>query len=583
VIRRTLHYYWQIARNYKKQLGIILPVITIAVMGGSIGYFYVLSLIIEKLGNVNSEATHELWRLFGWLAALAFIEFSTWRVQGFLYARQQAMGLRDLELMVFKRLMNHSYKFYTNRFSGSLVTQFNRFMRSYENLQDLFAFEFYTMFIRVTFASCILLVVAPWIGLSLIVWTILFTASVAWLSYKKMPISKKAAAADSKVTGEVSDSISNILNVKTFARKSYENKRFAATSNERFALRIRSWFLDEYIRAYQSFLMTSFQVLIIYLSIRFVLEGTLSVATVLLAQLYIGRIFADLWNLQNIIRRTESAFSDAAEMTKILDTPAEVKDPVQPEKLNITQGKIEFKNVKFAYSKKDKLVLNDFSLVINAGEKVGLVGHSGGGKTTITKLLLRFANIKDGQILIDDQNIAKLRQEDLRSQIAYVPQEPILFHRSLLENIQYGRLTASKEEILNTAAMAHATEFINQLPDGYETLVGERGIKLSAGQKQRVAIARAMLSHAPILVLDEATSSLDSKSERLIGDALENLMKNRTTIVIAHRLSTIQKMDRILVLDKGQISEQGTHSKLITHAGLYAELWNHQSGGFLKE
>jgi ATP-binding cassette, subfamily B, bacterial len=583
MIRRTLHYYWQTARKYKKLYWIVFPLITIATLSGSIGYFYILSLIIEALTQLNDASPARLWMLFAWLVALAVTEFLTWRIQGFIYSKLQAMTLRDLEQMVFKRLMNHSYSFYVNRFSGAIVTQFNRFVRSYEHLEDVFAFEFYGMLLRILVSSAVLLILAPWIGLSLIIWTIVFTSSVAFISYKKMPITKKASAADSKVTGDIADSITNILNVKTFARKRHERKRFAQTSQDRFIKRVRSWFFDEYIRAYQSFLMTAFQVFLVYLSIRFVLDGSLSISVLLLAQLYTGRIFADLWNLQHIIRRMESAFSDATEMTRILDTPSGVIDPKSPEKLKITDGKIEFRNVSFSYSEKDQSIFEHFSMHISAGEKIGLVGHSGGGKTTLTKLLLRFLDISNGQILIDGQNIANLLQEDLRSQIAYVPQEPILFHRSLIENILYGRLDATDTDIRHVADMAYATEFIEKLPEKYNTLVGERGIKLSAGQKQRIAIARAMLSKAPILVLDEATSSLDSKSEKLISEALENLMKNRTTIVIAHRLSTIQKMDRILVLDKGKIAESGSHLELVQKHGLYAELWQHQSGGFLKE
>ena len=227
--------------------------------------------------------------------------------------------------------------------------------------------------------------------------------------------------------------------------------------------------------------------------------------------------------------------------------------------------------------------MDNFHLDIKPGEKIGLVGPSGGGKTTITKLLLRFMDIQDGSITIDGQDIAAISQQDLRSYIAYVSQEPILFHRSLYDNIRYGKLGATKHEVLAAARHAHADEFIDSLPEGYETLVGERGVKLSGGQRQRIAIARAMLKDAPILVLDEATSALDSESEVLIQDALWKLMESKTALVIAHRLSTIQKMDRIIVLDKGSIVEQGTHTELINQKGVYAKLWAHQSGGFLED
>lgn len=224
-----------------------------------------------------------------------------------------------------------------------------------------------------------------------------------------------------------------------------------------------------------------------------------------------------------------------------------------------------------------------FSLRIKPGEKIGLVGHSGSGKTSLTKLLLRFADINDGEITIDGQNITHITQDDLRRHIAYVPQEPLLFHRTIAENISYARPDSDQQEIESVAKMAHADEFIVKLAKGYDTLVGERGVKLSGGQRQRVAIARAMLKNSPILLLDEATSALDSESEILIQKALWTLMENRTAIVIAHRLSTIQKMDRIIVLDNGRVIEEGSHKELLRKTGKYAELWTHQSGGFLEE
>jgi ATP-binding cassette, subfamily B, bacterial len=228
-------------------------------------------------------------------------------------------------------------------------------------------------------------------------------------------------------------------------------------------------------------------------------------------------------------------------------------------------------------------VITDFNLDIKSGSKVGLVGHSGSGKSTLTRLIMRFMDIQSGAVSIDGQDITSITQEDLRSHIAFVPQEPILFHRSLMENIRYGRPDATDEEVHKAARLAHAADFIELLPERYETLVGERGIKLSGGEKQRVAIARAMLSRAPILLLDEATSALDSKSEKLITSALDELMKKRTTIVIAHRLSTIRRMDRILVMKAGAIVEDGTHTKLLKQNGEYAELWSHQSGGFIED
>jgi ABC-type multidrug transport system fused ATPase/permease subunit len=269
------------------------------------------------------------------------------------------------------------------------------------------------------------------------------------------------------------------------------------------------------------------------------------------------------------------------EMVDIFKQVPDVLDIPNPEKSKIKEGSIEIKNMSFTYPNGTS-VFSNFLLKVHSGEKVGLVGYSGSGKSTITKLLMRFVDISSGEILIDGQNIVKIRQDDLRNNISYISQEPILFHRSIKDNIAYSWPEASEEQIFASAKSAHADEFISNLKYGYDTLVGERGVKLSGGERQRVAIARAMLKPTPILILDEATSSLDSISESYIQEAFGELMKGKTTIVIAHRLSTIQKMDRIIVLDNGKIVEEGTHKELLERNGMYADLWNHQTGGFME-
>jgi len=308
-----------------------------------------------------------------------------------------------------------------------------------------------------------------------------------------------------------------------------------------------------------------------------------NIATVFLILSYTGTIANNLFQFSNnSLRNYNRSFGDAADMVSILQQKPDIQDPDQPETPRISRGAIKFNNVTFTHADQDDALFNGLSASIKAGEKVGLVGYSGSGKTTFTRLLLRFNDINGGTITIDGQDISKLTQENLRRYITYVPQEPILFHRTLKENIGYGNPEASQQEIEAIAKLAHAHEFITALPHGYETLVGERGVKLSGGQRQRIAIARAMLKTAPILVLDEATSSLDSEGEALVQDALWKLMRGRTAIVVAHRLSTIQKMDRIIVLDDGAIVEQGSHKELLDQNGIYAKLWAHQSGGFIE-
>jgi ATP-binding cassette subfamily B protein len=310
------------------------------------------------------------------------------------------------------------------------------------------------------------------------------------------------------------------------------------------------------------------------------------IGTLVLATTYSSQVIGQLWSFNNILRATSQAFGDAQEMTKNLGAARSVKDHDGASQLSAENGAITFDEVSFKHKDdgaKAAPLFENFSLHIKPGERIGLVGQSGSGKTTLTRLLLRFADIDKGFIAIDGQNIAEVSQQSLRRAIAYVPQEPLLFHRTIKDNICYGRPDATDKQVEKAAKQANALEFIKKLPDGFDTMVGERGIKLSGGQRQRIAIARAILRDAPILLLDEATSALDSESEALIQDALTKLMKGRTSIVIAHRLSTIASLDRIVVLKEGKIVEQGSHKELLANKGAYSKLWNHQSGGFIEE
>ena len=286
--------------------------------------------------------------------------------------------------------------------------------------------------------------------------------------------------------------------------------------------------------------------------------------------------------IQNDLRRIYDAIADGTEMVEILQKPHDIQDISNAKILQVATGSVLFKQVNFGFGE-NKSVLSNLSLDIPGGQRVALVGPSGAGKSTITKLLLRLFDIKGGTIEIDGQDIAKVTQDSLREHIAFVPQEPVLFHRSLMDNIRYGRRDATDDEVIEAAKQAHCHEFISGLAEGYNTFVGERGVKLSGGERQRVAIARAILKNAPILILDEATSSLDSESESLIQDALATLMQNKTVLVIAHRLSTIMKMDRIVVLEGGKVVADGTHEQLLTENGLYHKLWSIQAGGFLQD
>jgi ATP-binding cassette, subfamily B, bacterial len=306
-----------------------------------------------------------------------------------------------------------------------------------------------------------------------------------------------------------------------------------------------------------------------------------SLEAVFLTFTYYGTATRVMWEFNRVYRNLEGALTDAAQFAELLLDPPTVVDPAAPQPFRPPNFGVELREVNFRYTADQPMLLEHFSLCIPPGARIGLVGRSGGGKTTLNRLLLRFVDVESGSILVGGQPIDSIRQADLRKAIAYVPQDPSMFHRSIADNIRVGRPGASDEEVRRAARLAHAAEFVEALPGGYETLVGERGVKLSGGQRQRIAIARAILKDAPILVLDEATSSLDSESEALIQDALWTLLETRTAIVIAHRLSTVRRMDELIILDAGRIVERGTHDQLLSRGGVYATLWAHQSGGFL--
>ncbi|MEK7076743.1 MAG: ABC transporter ATP-binding protein, partial [Patescibacteria group bacterium] len=403
-----------------------------------------------------------------------------------------------------------------------------------------------------------------------------------WYSLFKLPYDIKRAAADTLTTAQLADGITNNVNVKLFTNYEGEEKRFSGVTQAQFFLRKKSWDIGTWGDIVQGALMVAVEFAVIYLSVKGWQKGLLGVGDIALLQTYLFRMFDKLWSVGRNIRVVYEALADANEMTEILLSPHEVQDAPDARTLAVKKGEVSFNNVSFTYPNGIS-VFKDFNLRIAPGERVAFVGPSGGGKSTIVKLLLRFFDARGGEITIDGQNIAKVTQDSLREALAFVPQDPILFHRSLMENIRYAKPSAGDEEIIAAAKLAHAHEFISSFPGGYDTLVGERGVKLSGGERQRVAIARAILKDAPILVLDEATSSLDSESELHIQDALRKLMKGRTTLVVAHRLSTIMQMDRIIVVERGSIVEEGKHKELVkAKKGLYQKLWEIQAGGFAR-
>jgi ATP-binding cassette, subfamily B, bacterial len=485
----------------------------------------------------------------------------------------------------FDYLVKQDYSFFTNRFSGSVVTQASRFAKVYTTFNDTLFFDLLPQILGVVGALSVMAYFSPQLALIIFVLWLLCLFLIYKFALQRLPMRRGAVAKESQQVGELADMIGNALTVKTFAAESREMKRYDVINMIRGRLFLASWRRAVRNAWAIEALCVVMQLIVIVGGMLAIKEGRLDIATFLLFQVYILRIIDNISRGVFTARQLEVASGDGQEMTELFEQAPLVQDKPNPEISRVKAGSIAFKNMSFQYddANQKETLFETFNLDIMAGEKIGLVGPSGGGKTTITRLLLRFMDIQGGSIALDGQDIRDIKQTDLRRAIAYVPQEPLLFHRSIKDNIRYGKPDASDQEVITVAKKAYAHDFISQLPMGYDTLVGERGVKLSGGQRQRVAIARAMLTRAPILVLDEATSALDSHSEQLIQKALWELMKDKTAVVIAHRLSTIQRMDRIVVLDEGRIIEQGSHKELLARKGLYAKLWSHQSGGFLEE
>ncbi len=478
-------------------------------------------------------------------------------------------------------LSSHSYQFFTNNFAGSLVTKFKRFVRSVDDLFSFIVRDFLFAFLNVIGILVLFFINNIFLGLVALFWFIVFFSVMLYATIKRIPLERESSRMDSKVTGVLSDIVSNVINLKLFSSQTQEEKNFHNLLTEDHTIRIRNWGYANKTYTVQATVSILAQSSLIFLSVWLWNQELITTGTIVLTISYATTLFNRLGGLGSAIRRFTDAYTNAKEFTDILNESIEITDPQSPEKLNILKGEIKFNKTSFAY-KSGKPIFKDLELKISSGEKVGIIGTSGAGKTTITKLLLRFADVTGGSITIDGQDIRNITQDDLRSVVSYVPQDPILFHRTLRENIAYGKPDATEEEIIEASKEAHCHEFISGLEYGYDTLVGERGIKLSGGERQRVAIARAILKNAPVLILDEATSSLDSVSETHIKEALDRLMQGKTTIVIAHRLSTIEKMDRIIVLEKGEIIEEGNHKELLAKKGTYFNFWNHQNRGFIE-
>ncbi len=588
--KKTLAIYWSHARRYPQFLVPILVIVPTATVIFRIIPPLIVANVIRRLSTddyIKGEFLQSFQtELVLFSACTVFAGIFLYRLDIYLTGKHESYVTRDLIRSMFKKYTDLDAVFHANNFSGSLVSRANKFVSSYVRLSDTIIFQILPML--GAFVSVIIIVYPKSSAFVYVFVTCaaLFIAITYRLGGRVRELNALQAEAENRNTGTLADVVTNVMAIKAFSASKDENKSFEKVTDN-----ARERMMDAVVAVVRrdliaSIITVSLQIMALVVAVMAIVNKDANLALVFLLLSYTQYLADQLFNFQaSALKNFNRSMGDAYEATQTLLTEPSVLDPDHPEKSSIKAGEISFSNVFFDHEDTDDELglFQDFNLHVKPGEKLGLVGHSGGGKTTITKLLLRFMDIDNGQIAIDNQNITQITQDDLRASISYVPQEPLLFHRSLAENISYGMSGASNQGVIKASKLAHAHEFIKDLPEGYDTLVGERGVKLSGGQRQRVAIARAMLKNAPILVLDEATSALDSESEVLIQDALWKLMEGRTAIVIAHRLSTIQKMDRIIVLDNGKIIEEGSHKELIAKNGKYAELWNHQSGGFLED
>jgi ATP-binding cassette subfamily B protein len=587
--KQTFQYYLLHLKRFPK---LFVPVLIILPINSMVNNFIpplVLASILNRLSR-HEYSTHHLWQNFGGSLVLYLIlsligGTVLWRIFDMFYWRLEGKVQNSIHEEVYSNLIEQSADFHANHFGGSLVSATNKLNSSYVRLMDTMLFQVTPLIVGLIFVSAVMIFRSPIYTILLLTFSILYITISFRVSRKVRERGAEVANAESRQTGTLADAITNVMAIKSFAGERAEIRRFEEATETTYGKLMSMMYAFQKQQISLSSVTGIMSAIALGVAVTDVVSFGANLATAFLIFNYTSTIASQLFTFSNnSLRNFNRSFGDASDMIEILNTKPEVLDPEHPEKVAIERGDIRFKSVVFKHGGADNALFKKLNIHIKPGEKVGLVGHSGSGKTTLTRILLRFSDIQGGAIELDGQNIAKITQNDLRQKIAYVPQEPLLFHRSISENIAYAHPDASQDEIENVARMAHAHEFIVTMPQGYDTLVGERGVKLSGGQRQRIAIARAMLKNAPILALDEATSALDSESEILIQQSLWKLMEGRTAIVIAHRLSTIQKMDRIIVMDDGKIVEEGTHKELIAKKnGSYAKLWAHQSGGFMED
>ncbi len=540
---------------------------------------YISKLLVDKLAAVPREqVVAEIWPIALLLIIFTIIPGLVWRICDFSWLKLTPLMKKKITSESMAYALQHSSNFFQNNFSGSLANKVRDLANGTPRLLEIFLYSFLNVGLSLLFAFFALFSIHKFFAFALISWAILFIFMAVRGAKTAGEMSIKIADQQTKIMGNIVDVFSNISNVKFFSRRNFEQKRVGDFQETYSRLsEKRGWFFVKFFTLHGLTFAAYFAFCIVTLIFLYA-KNLVTLGDFLMLFTINNWIIHLMWTAATELRHFLEEMGTVNQALQILNVPLEIKDGSH--ELRVSKGEIIFENVEFGYKNSVPLFAGK-NIMIKSGEKVGLVGHSGGGKTTFVNLILRQFDVNSGKILIDGQDIAQATQDSLRAAIGMIPQDPSLFHRTLAENISYGCDTPSNGAVIEAAQKAHAHNFIEHLPQKYDSLVGERGIKLSGGQRQRIAIARAFLKNAPILILDEATSQLDSITENLIQDSLKNLMENKTTLVIAHRLSTLKIMDRILVFDHGKIVEDGSHQDLLDLGGAYKKLWDAQLGGNL--
>ena len=574
--------FWLFARGHRTTV-VLMMLAALSLRGLSVLQFYAMKRIIDVAVGVNLHAPGAwralrppLVRFFGVVGTFVVVEWGAW----FCSYSSRIPVLARARQLVFTYAQRHSPTYFDNMLTGKVA---HRAMLLPEQTVQLFERTNWD-YVPLAIQCCLLLVLffraQATFAAILLAWLVVYVAVTTSFGRRIAGLGAAHSEAKAQLTGRIVDAITNIKNVIFFAAHEKEDRIVGDSIGETFDAQRAQYRAFVQMRVILQALNLAIYAVLLPLALQRLINGAIAVGDFLLITTLMIQLIRNVFDMANGLPDTYDMVGSIRDSLAMLIVPREILDRPGAAELAVPRGEVVFDRVTFAYDHK-RPIFDGLELAIPAGQRVGLIGHSGAGKTTLVTLLMRLYDVQRGRVLIDGQNIGEVTQASLRRSIGLIPQDVILFHRTLMENIRYGRPGASDAEVIRAAERAHAHEFVTALPEGYRTLVGERGVKLSGGQRQRIAIARALLKDAPILILDEATSALDSASEALIQAGMNAAMAGKTVIAIAHRLSTLAHLDRLLVIDKGRIIEDGRHADLLARGGVYAALWSRQAGGFL--